>query len=300
MVNQENTGLAPTISVIIPTYNYADYICSAINSVLTQHNDCEIIVIDDGSTDNTRELVSAYNEKVKYVHQDNAGVSAARNHGISLAKGEYLIFLDADDTLLPDALSILRNNIKFYPDTDCFLSGYQSIDKTGRTKYTPSKPLTESNFDNFRLFLRKKLGGIKIAAANKRVFENVKFPETIRNNEDIVLLAQILANSKCRTIDKPIIKMFKHDDSLRHNLETAIDSTHKVANELFNPALIPKDIMGLKDEYSSRVILSRFRALYLAGQTQQARKLYHEAIALFPKHLLLFSYLKKYLKSWFK
>lgn len=96
------------VSVIIPTYNRAKYVTQAIDSVLAQtYKDYEIIVVDDGSTDNTQEVLYAYIDslKINYIYQDNAGVSAARNAGISVAKGDWVAFLDSDDQWLPDKLS---------------------------------------------------------------------------------------------------------------------------------------------------------------------------------------------------
>ena len=96
----------PKVSVIIPTYNYGKYIEKAIDSVLAQtYKDFEIIVVDDGSTDNTREIIETrYKDKVRYFYQENKGAPVARNKGIKESMGEYLVFLDADDWLMPMAL----------------------------------------------------------------------------------------------------------------------------------------------------------------------------------------------------
>lgn len=86
------------ISVIIPTYNRAKTIEAAINSVLAQTFAVdEVIVVDDGSTDHTKEIVSKYGSKVKYISQQNSGASAARNYGVSIASNDWLAFLDSDD-----------------------------------------------------------------------------------------------------------------------------------------------------------------------------------------------------------
>ena len=93
------------ISVIIPTYNAAAYIYEALDSVLAQtYKDYEIIVIDDGSTDDTKELIEVHYPAVKYFYVENNGVSAARNLGIVKAQGEFIAFLDADDMWLPEKL----------------------------------------------------------------------------------------------------------------------------------------------------------------------------------------------------
>jgi glycosyltransferase involved in cell wall biosynthesis len=98
------------VSVIIPAYNYAQYLPMAIDSALGQScQSLEVIVVDDGSTDQTRAVVAAYGDRVRYIYQANAGLSAARNTGIQNATHPFLILLDADDQLLPErAASGLR------------------------------------------------------------------------------------------------------------------------------------------------------------------------------------------------
>src|SRR5437763_13803279 len=97
------------ISVVIPSYNMAPFVSSTIESVLTQESsDVEVIVVDDGSQDNTAEVVKPYLDRIVYQYQPNRGVAEARNHGIDLARGRYIRFLDADDVLYPASLSAQR------------------------------------------------------------------------------------------------------------------------------------------------------------------------------------------------
>ncbi|MFA5975531.1 MAG: glycosyltransferase family 2 protein [Elusimicrobiota bacterium] len=107
------------VSVIIPTFNRAYCLRRAIDSILNQtHRNVEVIVVDDGSTDETRELMrSAYAQepRVRYVYQENAGVSAARNHGLSLARGEFISLLDSDDEWYPWKLSVQLACLNFLP-----------------------------------------------------------------------------------------------------------------------------------------------------------------------------------------
>src|SRR5262245_37453075 len=95
----------PILSVVIPTYNRARFVTKAIDSALAQGEECEVIVVDDGSTDDTSASLSVYCDRVKYLYQANAGVSRARNAGIEVARGEWITFLDSDDEWLPNFLA---------------------------------------------------------------------------------------------------------------------------------------------------------------------------------------------------
>ena len=106
----------PLISVVVPVYNVEGYIKKCLDSILSQDYPCfEIIVVDDGSTDNSGKIVDEYaqiySEKIKVIHQKNSGLGGARNTGIEAAKGEYISFIDSDDTISSDFLSILFNAI---------------------------------------------------------------------------------------------------------------------------------------------------------------------------------------------
>ncbi len=114
--------MKPTVSVIIPTYNYAQFVTDAIASVRGQSlPDWECLVIDDGSTDNTKqtvEIIAAGDSRVRYFYQENKGLSAARNTGIKESSGEYLQFLDSDDLLESRKLEIHSSYLSSHPDVD--------------------------------------------------------------------------------------------------------------------------------------------------------------------------------------
>lgn len=127
--------MSALVSVIIPSYNRADYIDETIESVLAQtYSSIEIIVIDDGSTDNTREIVAKYEPRVRYVWQENAERGAARNHGLRLAKGEFIAFLDSDDVWLPNKVQKDIEVFNSQPNVGFVYSDIQIIEAQGNLR----------------------------------------------------------------------------------------------------------------------------------------------------------------------
>ena len=108
----------PKVSIITPNYNHAQYVGDAIRSVLAQdYQNFEMLIIDDGSTDNSREVVAQFtDDRIKYIWQENKGLSAARNTGINIAKGELIGLLDADDIYETDFLSTLVSILTTNPE----------------------------------------------------------------------------------------------------------------------------------------------------------------------------------------
>lgn len=123
-------------SVIIPVYNKANTIRDSLNSIFEQSvRDFEIILVDDGSTDNLLEILADYSG-LRVIHQKNAGVSAARNTGIQNASGEFICFLDADDTWMPNHLEVLQNLILTHPDKNFYLTSHEISYPDGRCEKT--------------------------------------------------------------------------------------------------------------------------------------------------------------------
>jgi glycosyltransferase involved in cell wall biosynthesis len=107
----------PRVSIVIPTYNRAALVCETLESAFAQtYGDFEAIVVDDGSTDGTREALGKYNDsRLRYFHQQNAGISAARNHALKQARGEYIAFLDSDDIWEPYKLDLMVRLLDRFP-----------------------------------------------------------------------------------------------------------------------------------------------------------------------------------------
>lgn len=132
LINFTHKSQPPQVTIIIPTYNCSQYLPQAIDSVLNQtYNAYEIIVIDDGSFDNTSKIIEPYLPKIRYVYQENQGVSEARNRGLYLARGELIAFLDADDIFLPTKLEKQVAIFETHPEIGIVNSGFQIIKDNG-------------------------------------------------------------------------------------------------------------------------------------------------------------------------
>jgi glycosyltransferase involved in cell wall biosynthesis len=120
----------PKFSVVIPTYNQAQFLGDAVDSVLAQtFKDYELILVNDGSTDNTEDVGKRYGEKIRYLHQENQGLAGARNSGVYAAEGQYVAFLDSDDIWDPTFLESMLQSIEKNFDSAVFYCGIRYIDK---------------------------------------------------------------------------------------------------------------------------------------------------------------------------
>ena len=126
----------PLVSIVIPTYNARRYIGDTIDSCLAQtYPHCEIIVVDDGSTDGTATLLrERYGERIRYLYQENAGPAAARNRGIDAAQGDFIHFCDADDQLLPAKVERCLEVFREQPEVTVVYTRYHHVAEDGRTR----------------------------------------------------------------------------------------------------------------------------------------------------------------------
>lgn len=207
------SSLPVTFSVIIPNYNNAATLGRAIDSVLAQSRAAqEIIVIDDGSVDDSRTVASAYGDRIHYVYQPNAGVSAARNAGAYLATGTWLAFLDADDTFAPERLALHADWIERDPGLD-FLLGDQdfrtpdgalmhhSIDATpfGRALLArhPDQQEIVLNAEDFGPLLAEGFAEIRTLSLPRATFQRLSgFPLNKKIGEDLHLVVRLCALSR--------------------------------------------------------------------------------------------------------
>lgn len=131
--------MTPTCSIVIPCYNKQAYVAAAIDSALAQGDGCEVIVIDDGSTDHSAEVVSRYKDRIIWETGSNRGGSAARNRGLALARGRYIQFLDADDVLPEGKVAAQIAVLEAAGDGDMAFCPWSLFHDDGRTDPPPDR-----------------------------------------------------------------------------------------------------------------------------------------------------------------
>ena len=209
------------ISVIIPTYNRVKLLSKTIDSVLKQSIEInEIIIINDGSTDDTKELINTYkNDKIKYIFQENQGVSSARNTGINLAKNRWLCFLDSDDIwhenkIIEQIKFHTKNPHIFFSHTDELWMFNGKIINQKKHQLKPSGFCFEENIPN-------TLIGASTVMVHKKVLEDVgNFDETLIACEDYDLWLRILLKYELGLINKKLItKIAGHENQLSFTIK---------------------------------------------------------------------------------
>lgn len=194
------------ISVIVPLYNKESIIERSLNSVLSQdYNDYELIVVDDGSTDNSVEIIRAIQDpRIQLISQENGGPSSARNTGVKHAEGDWIMFLDADDELLPGALNHFAKLIRENHNTQLFCcTFYSSKNGERRLVYKYQDRKITNNFKEhfFGKFL-SRTGACIYAAELARSYP---FNETIRRFEDLEVLFRLYNGTDIILSSTPVL-----------------------------------------------------------------------------------------------
>lgn len=205
------------VSVIIPTYNSARFLVEAIDSALAQtFKDIEVLVIDDGSTDETASLVRKYGPPVRYIRQENRGVAGARNRGIEESRGKYVAFLDADDTWFPHkierqvaALGKCREYRACYSE---FLIVDSDLNPIGISHSTRSGLAIED------LLLRGNVIGSVCVVCERALFESAGgFDASLSQCADWDMWLRLAVLTEFLYLDEPLMTYRQHDANMSHN-----------------------------------------------------------------------------------
>lgn len=300
--------MKPKFSIIIPCYNIEKYISKTLESVFNQtYQSFEIILIDDGSKDNTGKILDDYSKKdkrIKVVHKENEGVSVARNIGIENAVGEYIYFLDGDDlienNLLKRADEVFKNN-----KAEIFSFGFNMVYKNGeiKRKYSSEKYNNQiiKSKEFLSLFFTKKIGQHMCSFIVKRelVQNKIFFTKGLERGEDLEFQIKMLLGDNLVYYDKtPFFKYVSRDGSVVQS---------KVKLNIFNFLEVLENFReDIKDEKLKKDLEYFFVTYYFYTLKEMALKgyteeVYQKAIQVLKKYEYILKTLKfKFSKNYIK
>jgi glycosyltransferase involved in cell wall biosynthesis len=226
------------ISVVIPTYNYGAYVGQAIDSALAQtHAPLEVIVVDDGSTDDTPARLAAYGDRIRAIRQENAGLSAARNAGIAAARGTHVALLDSDDAWHPRKLELQVRALEQFPGTAVVGTG--TMHGTAEAPPTspegwPEVPSEASIPISLEMLVLRIRFAPSSALIDRLVLEEVgPFDTALRSAEDRDMWIRIAAKYPVRTVGAPLLWYRLHNASMSRNASRMEENERRVLDKSF-------------------------------------------------------------------
>lgn len=272
------------ISVIIPVYNVENYIEKCIQSVLSQTlNDIEIIVVNDGTLDNSMKKIEKYRDKLIIINQENQGLSAARNTGLKYATGEYVFFLDSDDWIEKTSLETLYNNSG---NSDIVFSNYYFFDETKNLIFKNSfdfdKKIFQQNLGKYFLTCNSEI--IACSKLYKRVFlikNSLEFTSDIIHEDEEFTFKVYMLSNKIKILDKFYGYYYrvnrKNSIMSSYNIEKGYNSIKQIENNL------KYFYEGIEDPFIKVRTLLKIWSLYLHRERLKKNISQYEKIKYFER-----------------
>ena len=282
----QKRGTVTTVSVLIPSYNHAHFVSAAVSSALAQtYSDVDIIVIDDGSVDNTAEVVATFGDAVNYVYQKNQGLSAARNTGIRHARGDYIALLDADDLWSPEFIEESVKVIEQNPRVGLTYSWWSHIDENG-------DPMPEPGYFNQRGHLLKTFAvrnyfpPVSVLVRKSCVEEAGGFDEKLFALEDWDLWFRIAANGWEFDCVPQVLAQYR-----RHSNNMTLDVPRMERNQLgvldkMSQSAVVSQIGHLIPMARANVHLNSALSYHSQGKLDESYQSFVTAVQLWPDMLV--------------
>ncbi len=260
------------LSIIIPAYNAEAYLPQCLDSILAQERQgCEVIVVDDGSTDGTAALLERYPD-VKVIHQENHGMSTARNRGLDEARGEYILFVDSDDLLTDGALATLV--VEFSGEDIIAFNARKLHDATGEQTYHPTIREPETT-DGWSYFCHHRLEATDIhfvciwQRAYRRRFlvdNNLRFADGLRRAEDDLFTTQAMLYAKSvKTIANCPYTYRVRQGSITRTADPSLEADSRLAHRMLEELFQPMEDIDKRAIY--QVLASNYIARIAKGDT---------------------------------
>lgn len=281
---------SPKVSVIVATYNRAHCIQETLDSILRQRfRDYELIVVDDGSTDATRKVLEAYGSQLRYVYQENAGPSAARNKGVHHAKAPWLAFQDSDDVWLPDHLETLHAYAKDHPNCGMVFANGAYLGSPVKQQKTiisqkKSRRLADQGVRLVDLF-DKSIVRLQAALISQKAYQVAGgHDESLRICMDLDLSFRLLMHAPVAYLDHVVFLYRKHDGNIGRNEEVRLTENIRVIQKLIQQFPSAEQQLGVR-RIAKRMAYRYYRLAkgrWRRGQHAEARTALQEATSLRP------------------
>lgn len=259
----------PLVSVIISNYNYADFLTQAIDSVFAQtYQNFELIVVDDGSTDRSREIIESYRERLTAIFQQNAGQGAAFNTALAAATGEIVCFLDADDYYHPEKIAKVVAAFQRHPQWVQISHGRTSIDRQGKAVGTGYHRHSQGDVSGLLLQWGKYAWSITSGLAYRRqvLMQILPIPTKRKEAADAYITAAVPFYGEVGSIDEPLMFYRMHGSNLQaynDDIEFLLRQKEAIADYINQSAAK----VGLSDRFSLQrdVDYRSFKAIERGG-----------------------------------
>lgn len=306
-MSQDKKVLNEKVSVIIPTYNRAKYVIEALESVLNQtYKNYEIVIVDDGSTDNTREVLRQYlaDDRITYIYEKNGGPASARNVGIKHSTGEHIAFLDSDDLWLPDKLVYQVEYLKTHCDVGIVFTDAKAFgEDLGPVNAARAEFRFRFHNPSFKLLMWGNYMPTPTVMLRRACIDKVGcFDESsdLRiGGEDYELWLRIARVFKIGHLDQVLVKIrFSQDSLLGINLDKSFDvELNTISRIIRHYPTIPDEIGETRRQILARIYFKYGQIDLKAGNYQGARNKFAKAFGFQP-----FSWktIKYYLRATYK
>lgn len=232
--------ISPSVSVIVPCYNQANFLPESLKSIQNQnYPDWEAVVVDDGSTDNTAETArefQAHDHRIRYLYQMNKGLAGARNTGIRSAQADIIALLDSDDLWEPGFLEIMLSKLKAHPQAAAVYCGIQFIDETGRQVGQPNVTISlPADFHKKLVNEGNWLAAHSVVFRKALASEVGLFDESLQALEDWDLWIRMSARHPFIGVPQALVKYRRHSTNMSSDPRRMITAEHQMTEKLFGP-----------------------------------------------------------------
>jgi glycosyltransferase involved in cell wall biosynthesis len=303
----------PKVSVIIPTYNRAAFVGKAVESVLNQtFKDYEVIVVDDGSTDDTCSVLAQYRNRIRYLHQKNAGVSAARNTGVKLAASEWIAFLDSDDEwsdrYLAEQLKVASSDVSMLV-ADCIFRGLKGEESSYFELNGTEREFKNANYVRpprpFSFLLRYAPWPFCAVMIRREAIVNAGlFDPSMRISEDLDLMVRVALQGAVLVLKSRLTTVYRRIETIESL--SAFAKTQPLRSRESDDLLYRKLSAFRALNRYDRHALNRTRSanqraignlLWESGKLEQARNAFRNAVKIHPSFRSFGKYLSSFLRS---